>query len=597
MQGKSIVVLFLLVGALGALVWMQQEEAAADPDGFIDFAVFEDIAVDNIHSIQVEQIERHWNMRLECDARANWYLTEPIAYRAAQGQVSSLLEQIEQLRGIEVLNIEDAGGLGFDPPRAVLTVTERTPDSAAPGETSVQPRSVVVEIGGTDLDGNTLYVRVDGRILRTVRTLYNAINGTDQDFRSRRLTEISPLERSIELSRQGSYAADGEDLSFEALSEKARWFATSPARVSLDPTAIALFHQQIVGSHIAGFHDDHPEDLALYGLDEPLLRLEFRTSRGNSVALLFARSPDEEEVWLGMREGHPFVWRISARDVSFFCTAFDQLYDYAFVRANRSDIESILLESEVGALRLIHTGAEWVVTGAIEVADADLSEDQYVRADEGKIGDLLGALDHAELAVFLDRGVNFDPGLKRQRFEIKTRSGLVFGGEIGAAHQVSGGEEGLMFMRRDDELVSIIPKELAKSLQLSLDELRSLEVHKLVEREQHAVRLRRGGDELVYVLDRKANVWQTEGTTLEAKGFAGLIDRLLSMRVRRWLSTAELPGSTEGAITVEIQSVTGVPLVVRVLRSPDGQELCEKDGLWGEIRPGLAEALAGLFDS
>ena len=597
MQGKTIILLFLLVGALGALVWMQQEEAAADPDGFIDFAVFEGIAVDNIQSIQVEQIERHWNLRLECDARGNWYMTEPIAYRAAQGQMSSLLDLVGQLRGIEVPGIEDASGLGFDPPRAVITVTENTPESVPVGETSAQPRVVVIEVGGTDLDGNTLYVRVGGRILRTVRTLYNAISGTDQDFRSRRLTEISPLERAIEISRRGSYTADGDDLSFEALSEQARWFATSPARVSLDPAAIALFHRQIVGSHIAGFYDDDPEDLALYGLDEPLLRLEVRTSRGNSVALRFARLADEEDMWLGMREGHPFVWRISARDVSFFCTPFDQLYDYAFVRANRSDIESIQLESDVGALRLIHTGVEWVVTEAIEVADADLSEDQYVRADEGKIGDLLGELDHAELAVFLEQGVKFEPGLERQRFEIKTRSGLVFGGEIGAPHQIQGGDMGLMFKRQDDELVSIIPKELAQSMRLSLDELRSLEVHKLVEREQLAVRLRRGGDELAYVLDRKANVWQADGTTLESKDFAAVVDRLLSIRVRRWLPTAELPGSTEGAITVEIQSVTGSLRVVRVLRSPDGQELCEKDGLWGEIRPGLAEAVAGLFDS
>jgi len=596
-QGKTIAVLFLLVGALGVLVWMQQEEAAADPDGFIDFPVFEGIAVDNIHSIQVEQIERHWNMRLESDARENWYLTEPIAYRAAQGQITSLLEQIGTLRGIEVPDIEDAGGLGFDPPRAVLTVTERTPESVPAGETSAPPRRVVVEIGGTDLDGNTLYVRVDGRILRTVRTLYNAVSGTDQDYRSRRLTEISPLERPIELSRQGSYTEGGEDLSFEALSEGARWFAASPARVSLDPTAMALFHQQIVGSHIAGFHDDHPASLALYGLDEPLLRVEFRSSRGNSVALRFARMADEEDVWLGMREGHPFVWRISARDVSFFSTPFEDFYDYAFVRANRSDIESIQLESEAGALRLIHTGAEWVVTEAIEVADADLTEDQYARADEGKVGDLLAALDHAELAVFLDQSVKFDPGVKPQRFEIRTRSGMVFGGEIGVAHQVAGGEAGRMFMRRDDELVSIIPTELAQSLQLSMDELRSLVVHKLVEREQHTVRLRQGADELAYVLDRKANVWQAEGTTLESKSFASLVDRLLSIRVRRWLSTSELPGSTEGAITVEILSVTGDSRVVRVLRSPDGQELCEQDGLWGEIRPGLAEALSGLFDS
>ena len=71
-----------------------------------------------------------------------------------------------------------------------------------------------------------------------------------------------------------------------------------------------------------------------------------------------------------------------------------------------------------------------------------------------------------------------------------------------------------------DELVSILPEELAAKLRLSADELRSLVVHKLVERAQKSIALRRGGEELSYELDLGSNTWRAGGTNLEAKSFA-----------------------------------------------------------------------------
>ncbi len=599
MQGKTIILLLILVGGLGALVWMQQDEAAADPDGFIDFPVFDGIATDDIQSIQIEQIERFWNLRLECDARGDWYMSDPIAYRADQGRVSLLLDQIRQLRGIEVVEVSDPKGIGFDPPRAVITVTERAPtggegrDSAQSASRSA--RSVTVEIGGIDLDGTTLYVRTGGRILRTLRNLHNSIAGSDQDFRSRRLTEVSPLERGIEIKRTGRFAEAGEDLSFEALAESSRWFATAPARVSLDPAAMHLLQQQILGTHITGFADDNPTDLSLYGLEDPRLRIEVGTARGNRIKLRFGQSVDYPDTWFAMRAGHPFVWKINAGDVAFFATPFEEFYDYAIYRANRSQIQSIELEAEGQALRIFRAGLDWYVTEALGIDDAELRPDQYTAADGGKVEDLLAALEHEELAVFLEKGTDFIPSDDWQRIEILTTDGRVLGGEIGALHTVAGSEEGRMFLRRDDELVSILSEELASRLRVGWDDLRSPVIHSLVEREQRSIRLARGAEELLYTLDLKANAWQVEGTHLESAAFSGVVDRLLSMRVRRWLKPTEIPSNTQDAISVGIQGTVGGWIRVRVLRSSDGQEFCEKDGLWGEIRPGLVDPIAELF--
>lgn len=594
MQGKTILLLLLLVGGLGALVWMQQEEAAADPDGFIDYVVFDGIDYDRIHAIQIEHIERFWNVRLECDSRGDWYLTEPIAYRAASGMVNSLLDQIRQLRGIEVVEIEQAAGLGLDPPRAVITVSELPVDPAS-AASAPPARSVTVEVGAVDLDGNTLYVRTGGRILRIPRTLHNAINGSDEDFRSRRLTEVSPFERAIEITRKGRYFVGGDDLSFEALAERSRWFATQPARVSLDPATMHLFEQQVFGANITKFFDDNPGELSRYGLAEPLLELELRTARGNTVQLSFGHPAEGEEIWLAMRNDSPFIWRVSPRDVEFFATPFDQFYDYALVRANRSDIESITLVSDAGALRLIQTPAEWVLTEELDVAVTDLHRDQITSADAGKVGDLLAALEQTELVEFLELDAEFVPGSGRRSFEILTKSGTVFGGEIGAEYSIPGGGRGFLFLRRDDAIVAVLPAELAEQLRVAPSELRSLIVHKLVEREQRTIRLRRDGVELAYQLDQKANLWLTEGTTLEAKSFALLVDRLISMRVSRWLPVSEYPPSTDGAITLEIRSIDGKAHVVRLLRTPDGHELCEKEGRWGELRPGLVPDLTKLY--
>jgi hypothetical protein len=112
------------------------------------------------------------------------------------------------------------------------------------------------------------------------------------------------------------------------------------------------------------------------------------------------------------------------------------------------------------------------------------------------------------------------------------------------------------------------------------------------------VRLRRGGEEVVFELDRRANVWQAAGTTVEARGFAENVDRILSVRARAWLTPDEavaVEPLARDRVEVEVVSVAGAALVFEVVLAEDGRELVFEDGQWAEIRPGLHERLVALF--
>ncbi|MFT5284897.1 MAG: hypothetical protein ACI8TQ_001056 [Planctomycetota bacterium] len=597
MQFRNILILLLLVSGLGVLVWMQQEEAASDPDGFVDFAVFSEVDVNRIADIQIEHIERHWQIRLESDARGAWYLTDPIAYAAADGFVKQLFTQFRTLRGVEVVESTNRAMLGLDPPRAVITVTERESGDTESDASNTTPKRMTVEVGAIDLDGVTMYVSVGGRLLRTVRSLDNALQGTLRDFRSNRMTEMSFFERPLEIIRQGSLTTGENDLDFEALFDGASWMATKPTKVALEPTAVQIFSQQMVGARVSRFHDDSPGALEAYGLAEPLLRLELRSVRNNTVAFRFGHPPDDESIWLAKREDFPFIWEVSQRDLRFFTLPFEDLYDYLIIRSNRSAMTSIQLESGGEALRLFRSGTRWVATEDTEVPIEELSEGTLLEVDAGKVGDMLAVLERSEIAVFLDRDQEFIPSDPREIIEVQTEDGSRFGGELGAYFEVQGGERGRMFLRFGDDLVSLVSDELADLAKVSFDSLRSLQIHKLTERKQRVIRLTRGEDQLVYELNRKSNYWQSEGTTLESTKFANQIDRLLSIRARRWLSLVEDPGEEKQAVEVEIESDSREKLRFRLLELVDGTELCEVGGLWAEIRPGLVSGLAGLFAS
>ena len=595
-QLRNILILLLVVGALGALVWMQQEEAASDPDGFIDYPVFGEVDVNRIATIKIEHLERHWQLQLESDARGAWYITDPIAYVAAEGFVKQLFTQFRILRGVDVEGVQSLAAYGLDPPRAVITVVEREFEAPESGAEAPSPPQMTVELGKIDLDGVTMYVRVGQRVLRTVRSLDDALTGSLSDFRSRRLTEVSLLERPVEIRRWGSLTKGGHDLDFEALFDGQGWMATQPSKVALEPTAVQIFAQQMIGARVDGFFDDNPGPLKLYGLSDPLLRLELRTIRGNEIEFRFGHPPDDKSIWLAKREGYPFIWEVRERDLRFFTLPFEDLYDYLIIRSNRSALVSILLEADGHSIRLVRSGSNWYATEDVQVAIEDLNIEQLLLVDAGKVNDMLALLERSELADFLDRDEAFVPSQPRQRFEVQTEDGRLFGGEIGEYFEVQGGERGRMFLRLGDDLVSLVSDELAELTRVSLDSLRSLQIHKLSERHQRQVRLKRGDRELVYELNRKANYWQSQGTTLESLKFAAQIDRLLSIRARRWLGLLEVPTAIRQSVEVEIESDTREKLRFRLLELEDGRELYEANGLWAEIRPGLTTGLSKLFD-
>lgn len=579
MQLRAILVLLVLALALGAALWLKEEEARRDPDGLEDYAVFAGVDAGSVRTLEVRHFERHWQVRLERDERGAWFVTDPLPYPADEGAVRQLLEQVRGLRGEAVPELDDPSKVGLDPPRALVVVGARGPDGAE--------RTARVELGAIDLDGELAYLRAGGRVLRARRTLDNALLSSEQDFRSRRMLEVSPLEQVIELTRAG--ALEGRDLAFSAQLDGAGWRLVEPYRAALDPLTTHIFVQQLLGSRVDGFHSDDPGPLSDYGLDPPDLSLRIATARGDEATLLFGR-PSPDGPWLCARAGNPFVWRAEARDVTFLAAPPDDLLDYRITRAKRDDVREVVLTWGERETHLARVGAEWRVAEG-----PPAPEREEAPADDGRAGDLLAGLESAELARYLPPGTPFEPADPPRSVRIETVDGDVWGGELGAPHAVPGADPARTFRRFGDDLVAVVDERVAELATLSAEELRSLVLVKLVEREQRAVRVRRGGDEAVFELDRRENVWKAQGTGLEARRFAELVDRVLSVRARRWLAPEEVPGDGAG-VEVEVEPVAGEPVRYRLVAGPDGTELCEARGRWGEVRPGLLERLAALLD-
>jgi hypothetical protein len=144
------------------------------------------------------------------------------------------------------------------------------------------------------------------------------------------------------------------------------------------------------------------------------------------------------------------------------------------------------------------------------------------------------------------------------------------GGELGALHASERGTRGLLFRRPGETLVGLLEEDLLELARTDPRSLRSDVLHQVPELEVAQVRLVADWADARRTWGRdERGRWIPEGSTAEARDFARLVDRILTVRAERLLEPSEELEGTQPVVVALIDK-GGATRYAFVLQRPTG---------------------------
>lgn len=545
MQRSTLVWLALVVLLLGGIVWWQNRRESSHAQEQ-DVPLFEGLDSASVSAVRIEVVERDVQLRAVRDSNDRWQLVDPVEVPAATELFDYLVKTALARRGTLVPDSEgDAQSLGFEPPRAILEL-----ESTSAGSTSKQR----IEIGALDLDGQRIYVRARGQILRTTRDLDTTLARPLDDFKSRLALELD-TRHVIEVHRTGratlSAGAVARELAFDALAEDGRWRATSPVQAALDPVALNLWVQGSTRLEIKRFIQDGAAAPADYGLDPPEFSVELVTAQDPRAKLHFGRPGHTPGArWFARLADRASVWEVDENAVHLLAAPIEDLLDHRLVRRRAEAIDKVTLRTNERELVLARTGKLW------QVSEKRGPSDRFTDArpaEPARVADLLGRLEAFEFAGFMfDEPFTPAPGGELISIESGTEAQ---GGTIGARVTSASGTAAHQFQRPGESVVALVDPSLIEIVHTPLEELLSLHLLDVVELEQAALRISGLGSERRYVRGPKG-VWSAPDLALRAGELDQVLDPLLFPRAEDH-PPADAQTPLVDPITIEFTSKAG----------------------------------------
>ncbi len=606
MRRRTLVVLLLLVGGLLVLsrenARQELEERAPQK-----IALIPDYKPQRVLRLSIDRLASGEQIVLERDQAGSWYVVEPVAYPAFPELLATLLSNLGESAGLAVV-APDLQALTLDPPETVLEIglVPLVPSADAELE------SVRVEIGGVDLDGRSVYVRVPGHpaanghpaavggalVLAVSQALVNPLNRPLDLFRDTRLTGLRGRDVT-RIVRSGSVnLSPGEgarELGLQADLEPDGWRRTDGLSVLLDPSSIGSLARGSAELRASSFVDDSPASLVPYGLDPPELRFSLLDQDGRPTVLRIGRRPDERDQsledarWYAVREGSPNVVSIAWRDMHVLIQPSDFYYDYVVVRALRESIDSVELVNGARTLVLTRGKGGWTVAESVPQGS------EYPASREA-VDDLLARLEKATIGAFLP-ATDFVEAEPAQAIRIQS-GGAVLGGTFGpSARDPETGVEGRSFLRAGDTITALVEESFAGLLELELEDLRSKHIYQLKEAAVRSLVLKHGESEREY-LRQNDTEWLPRGGRMAlppGSPFFGVLEPLLSLRVEEWLpEVTEAELADEVAVSV-VTAAAGQGKNFKIGRL-SGRAVCRfEDGQTAKIAESVHEGLLALF--
>ena len=288
-----------------------------------------------------------------------WQQSEPFSHPMDIFSIRQLLVQAARVEVTERLSPQQLQGrrseaaLGLDPPQAELTL--QWPQGA-----------VTLQFGRRSVAGRW-YVRIAGFEHVSVATgdLHDRVVEMDpKEWRDRTIFAGADVDAESIIIQQGEQRTVLQK-------DRRQWRMTEPARTRIAELAQDEFFQALGRARSTGFILDQPDDLAQFGLAEPIASLAVVIVDLQSVAgelvrvettqrlVVGARRGIGSEDRFGMIEGRPVVIQLSEAVLRELFRPPLSLISLTASGVIPADVKSLIIRGRQGELRLVRDLDQW----------------------------------------------------------------------------------------------------------------------------------------------------------------------------------------------------------------------------------------------
>lgn len=257
------------------------QDALSQRGGFTPVFVGSGLPIERVDRVELRRRNGHVVFERRDDG---WRQQEPFDQPADGAQIRNMLVRAADLRAGRRVAAEsvDLASLGLAPAQAELTL-------------SFDGESHRLQLGRRGVGGRAWLRLDDGPALAVDPSLHDALlEGDPRRWRSWRLFDLVGTE-SDRLVFDRTPADPARPPQRFALEKRgARWHMTEPFRTRVDQATVEALLGALARVEHAGFVEDDPKDLALFGLERPIASVEVHSiRRGND------RTPVVERLEIG----------------------------------------------------------------------------------------------------------------------------------------------------------------------------------------------------------------------------------------------------------------------------------------------------------
>lgn len=296
-----------------------------------------------------------------------WELTAPIRTAADNGEVASLISfaldaEIQRNFGDPEEAGADMAEFGLDEP--ALTVALSAGDAAP-----------VLTLGGETPEGDRLYALIEHEGVETLILVDSLVLADlDRDTRALRKKDITAFYTD-EVERF-SVTRNGETVTSERVGGD-DWIITEPVEFTADPTEIYDVLDYVTEAEAVNFFDNDVENLAPYGLDDPIITLVLTNTEGAASTLMIG-DEDENGDYYALWEGMPWVCTVSEKVKNKLTLTEESLMEKILLDYTVADVTGFTLETGRDSFAVSRNGDGWWI-----------DEPEDIKGDRTAINNLL----------------------------------------------------------------------------------------------------------------------------------------------------------------------------------------------------------------
>jgi hypothetical protein len=349
---KSTLILLLVAVGLGAFVYYYEYKGGAEREK----AEVERKKVFQFKNEDVAQLSlTRAGETLTFERRDNdWVMTQPIAVKADQSNLSSIVTNLTTTHVERRLqaSADKLAIYGLHEPNVTLTVQLKSGEQHQ------------LKFGNKDFAGTNVYAFIDGgQDVALVPTfLLDGVDKSRFDLRDKSVLDVASADvKSLELKTptgQFQLAKQGDD-----------WQLQQPKPLPTDSNEVSSIVSQLASTRMAEIVEDDAKDLKLYGLDNPAISAKLRTEKG-----------DEQILILGKKDGEQYYGKINTKSAVFkvasdLYTKLDvtlfKLRNKRPVIFTQDDITRIQLKNEHQTVVCEKSGDKWLLKEPADKKDKE----------------------------------------------------------------------------------------------------------------------------------------------------------------------------------------------------------------------------------